>query len=66
MRDAASLDTLAAAQAATGRFGEAAETARSAAALAAERGSVRLAAEIRERMQLYAARRAYVQPIPPE
>lgn len=52
------LDTLAAAYAAAGRFGEAAARAREGAALAESRGMVQPAAEMRRRAELYAAGRA--------
>ena len=62
--DPSLLDTLAAAYAAAGRFEEAAAAATEAAASAEARGQPQLAREIRERRELYAARRAYVEPSP--
>jgi len=58
---AAVLDTLAAAQARAGRSEEAARTAGRAAELAARAGDAALAAEIRARLSLYAARRPYLE-----
>jgi tetratricopeptide (TPR) repeat protein len=55
------LDALAAAYAAAGRFDDAVRTASEARALAASRDPA-LAAELRARLELYRARRAYVSP----
>ena len=55
------LDTLAAACAAAGDFAEAAETARRAEKLAEAAGEKKLAGEIRDRLHLYQAGRAYYQ-----
>jgi len=61
-RDAAVLDTQAAAQAAAGRFEDAARTARSALALASVPASRPLASDIRERLSLYERREPYIAP----
>ena len=53
------LDSLAAAQAAGGRYDEAAATAREAIGLAEAAGNSALAAEVRERLELYEASRPY-------
>jgi tetratricopeptide (TPR) repeat protein len=58
-KDVNVLDTLAAAYAAQARFAEAARTAREAIALAASAGKADLAEEIRGRLKLYEAKRAY-------
>jgi spermidine synthase len=55
-RDPAILDTVAAAYAEAGRFGEAVETARKAAALAAEANQPALAATLQTRVALYEAK----------
>jgi tetratricopeptide (TPR) repeat protein len=55
------LDTLAAAYAADGRFAEAIDTAERAARIATEQGRRAEAGEIRERIQLYEARKPYVE-----
>ena len=60
-RDANFLDTHAAAQAASGRFGEADATAREALALAEARGDTALADAIRVRLALYQRGRPYVE-----
>lgn len=57
---AAVLDTLAAAQAAAGRFGAAVATAESALAVAEAEGSAPLAAELRARLTLYRAGAPFV------
>jgi hypothetical protein len=57
------LDTQAAAQAAAGRFAEAAATARRAAGLAVAAGDEPLARDIRARAALYARRIAYTEPV---
>jgi len=62
--DPSLLDTLAAAYAAVGRFEEAAAAAARAAASAEAQGQPQLAREIRKHRELYAARRAYVEPSP--
>jgi spermidine synthase len=54
------LDTLAAAYAAGGRFDEAVRTASQAASLAAERGETQLAEAIRSRVEIYRAKRPYL------
>ena len=54
------LDTLAAAYAAAGRFGDAVETARRAAELASKRDA-QLAARIRSRLQLYMQQKPFVE-----
>jgi tetratricopeptide (TPR) repeat protein len=59
------LDTLAAAQAAAGRFDAAVATAELAAARADAAGRSALAREIRARLALYRAGRPYVDPAPP-
>lgn len=56
------LDTLAAAEAACGRFEAAARTATEAAETAHGRGNAALAAQIESRLELYRARRAYQSP----
>jgi len=68
--DPALLDTLAAAYAAAGRFDDAVRSSTRAAELAAARGEVSLADEVRARVALYEARQIYVtnrgeQPRPP-
>jgi tetratricopeptide (TPR) repeat protein len=55
------LDTLAAAYAAAGRFGDASKTAERAAWEAEQRGATGLAAQIRHRAELYRAGRSYVE-----
>ena len=55
------LDTLAAAQAAAGRFADAARTAGDARALAERAGDAELAAEVSQREALYRAGRAFVE-----
>lgn len=56
------LDTLAAAYAAASRFGEAIKTAQKAVAFAESMNETELAARIRARLELYEARRPYVEP----
>ena len=56
------LDTLAAAYAAAGRFGEAVATAEKAIDMAQSAGQTKLAAEIEARLQLYRSGRAYRPP----
>lgn len=65
-RDAAVLDTQAAAQAAAGRFEDAAKTARSALALASGPSSQSLAQAIRERLSQYERREPYTAPVAPD
>jgi tetratricopeptide (TPR) repeat protein len=60
--DPALLDTLAASYAGAGRYPEALEAARHALQLSVARGDDALAVEIRRRLALYAAGRAYVAP----
>ena len=60
--DAGFLDTLAVSYAADGRFDDAVRTATSAAELAEERGETSTALEIRGRISLFRARRAWVEP----
>ncbi len=60
-RDAATLDTLAAAQAAAGNHAVAAETAREAIELATSASAGELAEEIRTRLKVYEAERSYVE-----
>ena len=55
------LDTLAAAYAASGRYGEAIETARRAEQLASERDDVWLAEDIHDRIVLYRSEQPYIQ-----
>jgi tetratricopeptide (TPR) repeat protein len=59
--DAGTLDTLAAAYAAAGRFREAAVTAAAAAQIAADSDRPELAREIEARLQLYRERRAFTE-----
>ena len=56
------LDTLAAAQAAAGRFGDALRTVGEARALAERGGAAELAAELAQREALYRSGRAYTEP----
>jgi len=56
-----SLDTLAAAYAAAGRFEQAIETAEKAMELAASAGRKDLAAEIQDRLELYKAGKPYIE-----
>jgi tetratricopeptide (TPR) repeat protein len=58
--DANSLDTLAAAYAAAGRFDEAIRVASQAAELAQEQGQTQMGEQIRARLALYRDRRAYL------
>jgi tetratricopeptide (TPR) repeat protein len=58
------LDTLAVSYAADGRFDDAVRTATSAAELAETRGQAAMAREIRGRIALFRARRAWVDPAP--
>ena len=60
--DAGFLDTLAVSYAADGRFDDAVRTATSAAELAEERGQTATAREIRGRIALFRAHRAWVDP----
>jgi tetratricopeptide (TPR) repeat protein len=62
--DAGFLDTLAVSYAADGRFDDAVRAATSAAELAEERGDAAMAREIRGRIELFRARRAWVEPAP--
>ena len=62
--DAGFLDTLAVSYAADGRFDDAVRTATSAAELAEEKGETSTAREIRGRITLFRARRAWVEPAP--
>ena len=57
--DVALMDTLAAAYAESGRFGEAASTAQRAIEMAEAAGQKELAATLRQRLQLYQSRRAF-------
>ena len=57
--DVALMDTLAAAYAESGRFGEAAATAQRALEMAEAAGQPNLAATLRQRLQLYQSRRAF-------
>jgi tetratricopeptide (TPR) repeat protein len=59
-REPAVLDVLAAAYAGAGRFDQAIAVAQSAIALASQRNSTRLAAEIERRLRLYETHRAYI------
>ena len=59
--DAATLDTLAAAQAAAGRFTEAVATAERARALAQAAGDATLATDVASRLERYRAGRAFVE-----
>jgi tetratricopeptide (TPR) repeat protein len=61
-QDAAILDTLAAAYAAAGRFDMAVTTAQTAIALASAAENNKLAAQIRERLQLYRQAKPYREP----
>ena len=61
-QDPESLDTLAAAYAATGKFAEAVQTAQKAADLAQAANNPQLAAEIRLRLNLYKAGKTYRRP----
>jgi Flp pilus assembly protein TadD len=61
-RDARVLDTLAAAQAAAGRFAEAVRTERDAIAIVTRSPADTLARGMRERMQMYGRGRAYREP----
>jgi tetratricopeptide (TPR) repeat protein len=63
-KDAGIVDTLAAAYAEQGRFGEAAQTAKSALALAARAGREAQAGEVRERIGLYESKKPYRQARP--
>jgi tetratricopeptide (TPR) repeat protein len=60
-RDAASLDALAAALAAAGRFDEAVDAASEAASTARKSGATQQLAEINRRLELYRARRPYIE-----
>ena len=60
------LDTLAAAYAAAGRFEDAARVASQAAALAQEQGQTEIGEQIRARLALYRARRAFVEAKSPD
>jgi len=62
--DAGFLDTLAVSYAADGRFDDAVRTATSAAKLAEEKGETSTAGEIRGRIALFRAHRAWVDPAP--
>ena len=62
---AAVLDTLAAAYAAQGRFGEAVRTSRQAIALARDDDDEALARELVDRLTLYSSGRAYIEPSRP-
>lgn len=59
-QDAVALDALACAQAAAGRFDEAAQTAQNAADLATQSGRAELAAAIKERAALYRAKKPFL------
>jgi spermidine synthase len=61
-----SLDTLAAAYAAAGRYNEAVATAKRAVAAAEQRGDVTLASEIRDRLGLFEAGIAFIEGDTPE
>ena len=63
-KDAESLDTLAAAYAAAGRFKEAIETAEKAIEVAVSAGRKDLAAEIQGRLELYRAGKPYIEKPP--
>ena len=60
------LDTLAAAYAASGRFSQAAATAREAIKLANQGGNKALAKTIQERLELYNRGKPYLQPSRPQ